>query len=446
MKLLRWLILSAFAALAGLAAPAGWPSFRGPAASGVAEGPAPPVSWDVESGRNVLWSVEVPGLGASSPVIWGDRIYLTTAAGGDNRLRTGLYGDIGSVEDPSTLAWKVLCFDRATGELVWERTAHEGVPAVKRHPKSTHANPTIATDGRRLIAFFGSEGLYAYDLEGELLWKRDFGRLDSAYFEVPEAQWEFGSSPVIHDGKLLIQADVLENSFLAALDVENGRDLWRVERGDVPTWSTPVVYDRGETAQVIVNGWKHIGGYELESGKQLWRIEGGGDIPVPTPLAAGDLVFITSAHGAQSPVYAIDPRGARGDISLAGDASSNDHIVWSVPRGGSYMATPLVYGEFLYVPRWNGVLNCYRAQTGEPLYEQRLDAGEALTASPVAAGGRLYLAAESGKVYVVAAGPEFELLATNDLGGPALASPAIADGVLYVRTGQRLLAIGEPAK
>ena len=201
-----------------------WPAFRGLNASGIAEGFATPVTWDVESSRNIKWKTEIPGLGHSSPIIWGNRLFVTTAVSGVDKpeLKVGLYGNIQPVEDDTIHEFKVYCLDKNSGKILWERTSHKGVPKVKRHPKSTHANSTAATDGRHLAVFFGSEGLYCYDMEGKLLWKKDFGVLDSAFFMVPTAQWGFASSPVIHQGVVLIQADVLNDSFLAALDVETG--------------------------------------------------------------------------------------------------------------------------------------------------------------------------------------------------------------------------------
>jgi outer membrane protein assembly factor BamB len=212
------------AAALGFAADANWPQFRGPAAAGVGTG-APPLEWNGESGKNVLWKTTIPGLGHSSPVIWGDRIFVTSAvpASGDPLLKVGLYGNIEPVEGEGPQSFNVYCLDRKTGKILWQQTAITGQPKIKRHPKATHANSTPATDGKRLIVSFGSEGLYAYDLNGKLLWKKDFGVLDSGFFMVPTAQWGFASSPVIHDGKVIVQADVQKNSFLAALDAATGK-------------------------------------------------------------------------------------------------------------------------------------------------------------------------------------------------------------------------------
>lgn len=418
-----------------------WPSFRGPRASGVAEGFETPVRWDVGDGEGVLWRTPVPGLGHSSPVVWGDRVFVTTAVSeGDNSVKVGLYGDIAPVDDPSVHVWKVLCLDKRTGEVLWERTAHEGVPQVQRHPKSTHANPSVATDGEHVVAFFGSEGLYVYDMEGQLLWDKDLGTLDSGFFMVPDAEWGFAASPVIFEGTIIIQADVLGESFLTALDVGDGSEVWRTPREDVPTFSTPTVHELDDgSVVVVVNGFRQIAGYDARTGEPLWHMEGAGDIPTPTPVFAHGLVYLTSSHGPGSPIYAVRA-DARGEIDVEG-AGPGAGLAWMHEREGAYMPTPVVYGEYLYVLRDNGVLGVYDARDGEEAYRVRLGPGGAFTASPVAADGKVYFTGEDGDVFVVAAGPEYELLATNDLGEVILASPAVSEGILLFRTQGHVIAV-----
>ena len=422
---------------------ANWPSFRGPNASGIAENFATPISWDVETLKNIKWKIAIPGLAHSSPIIWEDRMYITTASGeADAELKVGLYGNIEPVDDDSVHEWKVYCLDKKTGKILWERTAHKGVPKVKRHPKATHANSTPATDGKYIVAFFGSEGLFCYDMDGKLIWKKDFGLLDSAFFMVPSAQWEFASSPIIHKGVVIVQCDALNTAFLAALDIKTGKEIWRTTREDVPTWSSPTIHVGEKKTQVIVNGFKHIGGYDFKTGKELWKISGGGDIPVPTPVVAHGMVFINSAHGRLSPIYAIKLE-SEGDISLTEDKTSNESIVWSVRRGGSYMLTPLIYGDFLYNLQWNGSLSCYRAKTGELVYKEQLGKMAAFSASGVAADGKLYFSSEEGDAYVIKAGPEFEVLATNPMKDECMATPSISEGTLYFRTHHYLIAVSE---
>ncbi|MEK7406080.1 MAG: PQQ-binding-like beta-propeller repeat protein [Acidobacteriota bacterium] len=433
-------------ALVASASEPNWPQFRGPSGSGVGAG-SPPIQWNGESGHNIRWKREIPGLAHSSPVIWGDRIFLTSAvpATGESPLKLGLYGDIGSVEGEGSHAFNVYCLDRKSGKVLWSRTASTGRPKTKRHPKSTHANPTPAVDAAHVVAFFGSEGLFAFDLNGTLRWRKDLGLLDSGYYEVPAAQWGFASSPIICDGVLIVQADVLKDSFLAAFDLRTGRELWRTARNDVPTFSTPAVapYTGGgpPRLQVVVNGWKHIGGYDLKTGKELWRLRGGGDIPVPTPVFLDGLIVITSAHGVMRPIYAIRTDAA-GDIT--GNRSA---VAWSHDRAGNYMQTPLLHQGLGYFCMDNGVLSAYRLRTGERIYQHRLGGGASgFTSSPVAAGDRLYITSEDGRTHVLLTGREYKVLAENELGENVMATPAISEGVLYIRGTKHLFAIADAGR
>ena len=441
------LVLAATVSARAAASPAtgtNWPSYHGPRGGGLAEGFATPQKWDVATGQNVRWKTAVPGLGLSSPVIWGTRIFLTTAvaAAGEQKLKIGLYGDIGAAEDNGEQEWRVLCLDKNTGQLLWEKTSHAGRPKIKRHTKASHANATVATDGRHVVAHFGSEGLYCDDQDGVLLWKKDFGVLDSGYYTVPSAQWGYGNSPVIHDGRLIVQCDVQTNSFVASYDLRDGRELWRTPRAEVPTWCTPTIAEANGHAQIICNGYHVHAGYDFATGRELWRLRNGGDIPVPTPVVGHNLAFLTSAHGRLAPIYAVR-LSAEGDITLGADASTNAHIAWSVPRGGSYLQTPVLVGDELYLCNDLGILSCYDARNGQRHYQERLSTGgNGFTASPVAADGKIYCVAENGRVYVAALGQDFELLAKNELGEPCLVTPAIAAGTIYFRTQGHVIAIG----
>jgi outer membrane protein assembly factor BamB len=420
-----------------------WPQFRGIRATGVAEGFSLPASWNVSEGRGIAWKAEIPGLGHSSPVVWGNDIFLTTSISGDKSagLKVGYYGDISPVKDDTSHEWRVYCLDKKTGAVRWQQTAYSGIPKVKRHMKATHANSTVATDGQRVIAFFGSEGLYAYDPKGQLLWKKDLGVLDAGFYMVPDAQWETGSSPILYDNTVIVQADVQKGSFLAAFDARDGHELWRITRDDVPTWSTPTVHEVSGKAQLIVNGLRHIGGYDFKTGKEIWKMKGGGDIPIPTPVVQDGLIYVTNAHGQGAPVFAIRDT-ASGDISLAEGATSNESIAWSYPRGGGYMATPLVYRGLLYVVNYNGALIVYDARSGEKKYQERLANGtSAFTSSPVGADGKVYVASEDGHVIVLKAGPTFSVLAENDMTESTLATPALSEGLLLVRTQSHVIAI-----
>ena len=441
------LFLTASAALAQTSKKdTNWPSYRGRDAQGIAEGYPTPVSWNVEEKKNVLWKTALPGLGHSSPIVWGNKVFVTTAISSNNSLKVGLYGEIDPVKDDSIHEFKVYCLDKKSGNILWEKTAYKGIPKTKRHTKSTQANPTMTTDGKVVVAMFGSHGLYCYDLNGKLRWQKDFGILDSGYYMVPEAQWGFASSPVIVGERLIVQCDIQKNGFIAALDLKTGNEIWRTPRQETPTWGTPTIVRNGNKAQVVVNGYKHIGGYDLATGKELWRMSGGGDLPVPTPVYGNGLIFIANAHGQSAPLYAVKP-DAMGDISLKSDSASNTGIAWSTMRNGAYMQTPLVYGNYVYSARDNGVVNCYDTKTGTRIYQERLGTGRTgFTASPVASDGKLYFTSEEGDIYVVKAGGKFEVIGTNPMGEVCMATPAISEGVMFFRTQGHLVAVGGVAK
>jgi outer membrane protein assembly factor BamB len=420
--------------------PANWPQFRGVGASGVADGQYPPTKWDAEKNLNVRFKTPIPGLGHSCPVVWGGRVYLTTAVSGDPKatLRSGQYGDVDSVDDKTRHVWKVYAIDAKTGAVAWDRVASEGVPKVKRHLKGSHASPTIATDGQHVVASFGSEGLYCFDADGSLLWKTDLGRLDSGWFYDPDYQWGFGSSPTIWHGRVIIQCDVGQGSYVAAFAIADGKELWRTPREEIPSWGTPTVVESKDRAELVTNATKFIRGYDPETGKELWRLGKNAEITVPTPFAAGGLIFVTSGYRPIQPIYAIRAGAANGDISLKDEETTNSAMAWSKAKGGPYLPTPIAYGEHFYVCSNGGVLTCFELATGKQVYSQRLGGSAGYTASPVAADGRLYFAGEDGTVRVVRAGPKFELLATNPLGEVVMATPAIADGTIFVRTQSHL--------
>ncbi|MAE63596.1 MAG: hypothetical protein CMJ18_04940 [Phycisphaeraceae bacterium] len=423
-----------------------WPSFRGPGGSGVAPGDhVAPAQWNVDSGKNILWKTRIEGLGHSCPVVWGDRVFITSALRqrGDSALKTGLYGDIGSVDEDDDHQWVLYCLDFKSGEMRWQTTVHTGVPVIRRHPKSSQANSTPATDGRRVVCFYGSEALLCHDIDGTLLWKRDFGPLDSGYFAVPSAQWGFGSSPVIYEDLVIVQCDLQKNGFLAALRLEDGGTVWSVPRQDVPTWSTPAVDDRHGRGheQIIVNGHRHMGGYDLRTGRPLWKMASTGDIPVPTPVIAHGIAFLTNAHGGLPPIHAVS-LAPRYEPAKEGAEPPAPTMAWSHARGGTYMVTPIVVGEHLYLCSNGGIFSGYEAKTGRKLFRERLPAGGGYTASLVSADGKVYATSEGGEVVVLEAGDRFNVITTSDLGEATLATPAISRGVLLFRTRNHLVAVG----
>jgi outer membrane protein assembly factor BamB len=423
--------------------PSNWPSFRGLGATGVADGQFPPAVWDADKGTNIRWKTPIPGLGHSCPIVWNERVFVTTAVSGDPKadFKPGLYGDADSVDDKSEHAWKVCCLDKKAGTILWERTAHTGVPSVKRHMKGSHANPTPATDGKHIVACFGSEGLYCFDLDGKPLWKQSLGVLDSGWFYDPGYQWGFGSSPILYKNKVIVQCDVGKNSFIAAYDVADGKRLWQTPREEIPSWGTPTVIEANGRAELVTNATKFARGYDPETGKELWRLARHSEITVPTPFLGQGLIFITSGYRPVQPIYAIKP-GATGDISLKEDTTTNDFIAWSVEKGGTYQPTPIVYGDHLYTCSNDGIVTCYEAKTGKRLYRERLSGAGGHTASPVAADGRIYFTSEEKGIRVIKAGPTFELLAVNQLGDPCMATPAISDGMIFIRSQHVVFGIG----
>lgn len=434
-----------------------WPAFRGVAADGIGHGSVTPRTWDLDAGENIRWRIPIPGLCHSAPIIWDDQIFVTTAVrtdGEESSLKVGLYGSIMPVTDEGPHRFDLYCLDRDSGETLWKRTMFEGEPAIQRHPKGSHAASTPVTDGKRVVAFLGTEGLHCFAMDGTPKWSKDFGRLDSGFFMVPNAQWGFASSPILYQDRVLVQVDVQGQSFLAALDAETGEELWRTNREEVPTWCTPTIYHHGGDLRIAANGWKHVGGYDFETGREIWKLTGGGDIPVPTPVLHDDLLYFTSAHGREAPIYGIYT-GATG--ALDRDPDIEDALAFHLKRRGNYMQTPLAYGGYLFCCSDRGVLACYDARTGREHFRERIytppaepeggdDATPGLptgyTASIVAAGGLLYATSEEGDVFVLRLAPEMELLEINSLGEPCMATPAIANDTIFFRTRSHLVAVG----
>ena len=419
-----------------------WPSFRGWQARGVSEGKPTPAEFDLESGFNVRWRTPIPGLAHSSPIVWGDRVFVTSAVkDGEAELKVGLYGSPTSVPDEGKHRFEVFCVDKKSGEILWTSTAVEAVPKIMRHPKGSHAASTPVTDGKHVIAFFGSEGLYCFDVEGKLVWKKDLGLLESGWFVPPKNQWGFASSPVIWDRLVIVQCDVLNGSFAAAFDVESGEEVWRVAREEVPTWCTPAAFVHEGRELLVLNGWKHIGGYDLRTGAEVWKTKGGGDVPVPTPVLGEGLVFLTSSHG-MFPITRAVRLGAEGEVG--NEPKEDPDLAWRLERRGNYMQTPLYHAGLLYCCNDDGVVTCLSAADGAEKYRERLGGGTTgFTASGVACGDKLYFTSEEGEVYTVKAGPEFELLGENELGETCMATPAISDGALFFRARSHLIAISE---
>ena len=421
-----------------------WPSFRGPRASGVADGQGVPVSWDATSGENIKWKTPIPGYATASPVVWGNRVFLVTAVSGkgDDSVRTGLYGDVASVDDESVHKFIVYGLDKNNGKILWERTVAEEAPKIKRHTKSSQANSTPVTDGKHVVSVFGTIGLMiCHDLDGKELWRTDLGPLDNGWFFDKSMQWGHSSSPVIHEDRVIIQVDVQKDSYIAAFSLANGKQLWKTSRKDeIPTWGTPTV-SAGSKPEIITNGTT-IRGYDPKTGKELWTLGPMSEIAVATPILHKDLFFVTGGYPPVRPVYAIKA-GSKGDLTLAEGAESSAAIPWMKNKGGTYMPTPIVYDGYLYTCANDGRVICYKADTGEQVYRARISGRPSFTASPVASDGRLYFPAEEGIVHVIQAGPTFKELVKNEMGEVIQATPAISGGVMLVRTHKHIFGVAD---
>src|SRR5262249_38928676 len=272
--------------------------------------------WDGEKGTNIQWRVNIPGLAHSSPVVWGDRVFLTTAVSsrGGEGFKPGLYGEGTASEDRSPQQWKVLCFDKKTGKLLWQQTAYEGIPREKRHIKATYANATPATDGAYVVAFFGSQGLYAYDIKGRLIWKKDLGRIDAGAYDIPSYEWGTASSPIIYRDKVIVQCDQQKGSFLIALDIKTGNAIWQTPREELPSWGTPTIYPGKNRVELVTNASNFIRGYDPDTGKELWRLGGSSKITAPTPIFDGEYIVVASGRRPEAPIFVLRA-GASGDIT-----------------------------------------------------------------------------------------------------------------------------------
>jgi outer membrane protein assembly factor BamB len=418
-----------------------WPSFRGPNASGTAEGKLP-TTWSVPNSKNIRWRTEIPGLSHASPIVWGNRIFVITAVAADPAIGfVPKDRGIDLATDNVKHTWRIYSLDKNTGRVLWDQVAYEGVPRARRHVKATQANSTPVTDGKYVCAVFGSEGLDCYDVNGKLLWKKDLGVLNPGLWDDRNSSWGHASSPIIYRNLVIVQADGHQQSFLAAFNLADGKQVWRAERKEITSWATPTIHQTSTRTELIVNGGQFIRGYDPLTGKEIWRFaDGDTQVKMQAPQIAHGLIFITGGYPPGRAMYAFRP-GAAGDISLKNGQDTNEFIAWQSSKGSPYTPTPIIYGDLFYVLSDNGVLSAYQAKTGQTVYQQRLPSS--FSASPVAADRKLVLASEDGDVFVVAAGPKFQLLATNPMGKAVMATPAISDGLLIVRTADAVYAIGE---
>ena len=423
-----------------LSAQENWPRFRGADATGVAaDDPRLPDSWSRT--ENILWSQEIPGQGWCSPVVWGDRVFLTAVVSDaeTTKPQAGLYLGQGIREAPQVMHhWLVYCFDISTGRQLWVREAHAGIPAVPRHPKSSYAAETTTTDGQRLYVLFGDLGLYAYDFAGNQVWARPI--------EAKKTFFDYGAaaSPVVHDGQVIVVYDNLEESWIAAFDAATGQQNWRTPRDEKRSWATPLVWQHDQRTEIVVPGKNRNRSYSLD-GKLLWEFDGMmSGLVIPSPFAAHGMVYIAAGYVGDKhrPTFAVLP-GATGDITPEGDFADSPFIAWYQATAAPYNTSQIVVGDYLYTLYDRGYLTCHNARTGAEVYgKQRFSPAGSFTAAPWSYNGKLFCLSEKGLTYVVETGPEFRLLQTNDLDELCLSTPAIAGGKLLIRTSSKLYCAG----
>jgi len=420
-----------------------WPQFRGPAAGVIPDDPALPETWSET--ENVVWKTTIPGLGWSSPVVWDDHIFLTSAvsSGYEKPPVPGLYDEHDHVKAAAPQRWVVYDVDFKTGKIRWERELYKAQPPLLRHIKNSYASETAVTDGERVYVYFGSIGiLAAFDLNGKKAWSRELGAFNT------QVELGTGASPTIYKDRIYVVNDNTTQSFLSAFDKRTGAELWRVNRDERGNWSTPLVWENELRTEIVTAGTVKVRSYDLD-GKQLWELRGMTTLTIPSPFARNGLVYISSGYpGAlPRPVYAIRP-GASGDISLKPDETTNNYIAWYHPQLGTYNTSALVYNGYYYTLLDRGFLLCHDAKTGKQIYgRQRISIDSTgFTSSPWAYNGKIFVLSEDGDTYVIQAGPEFKVIGKNSLGDMPLATPAALRGSLIVRTQSKLYRIAGNAK
>lgn len=426
----------------GLVFAQNWPGWRGDG-RGVSAEKNLPLKWSEE--ENVKWKTVIPGAGHSSPMVWGNRIFVTTAVAEDPNVesfRGGVFiGGNRAKPDKSGYTYRVICLDTDQGNIQWSRAVIQQDPRTRRHTKNTYASETPTTDGKYVFASFGSAGLYCIDFEGNVIWQRDIGLLRV------RRGWGTAASPVLFQNTVIVNCDSDDDSYLAAFEKTTGEPVWRTERDEGASWGTPFLFEAGERTTVVTNASKRMRGHDALTGKLLWECARGSMISVPSPVATENLVFLSSGHSMSflqpQPIIAVRSE-ALGDITPDKGESMSQGVAWLHPTGGPYVPSPIAVEDYLYVPLDRGTLTCYEAQTGKILYEkQKLGTRNTITASPVAGDGKIYIQTEDGECYIVTQGAEFEILAVNKLDEVFCASPAVSGGKLFLRGRKHLYCVGK---
>jgi len=428
-------------ALTGVSATDHWPQFRGAQAGVADDDPALPERWS--ESENVAWKTDIPGLGWSSPIVWGDHVFVTTAISEGTEVPPikGLFDPIGDHSRNKSTAvhrWVLFDLDFNSGKVRWQRELHAAPPPTAKQMKNSYASETPATDGERVYVYFGSIGMVAaVDFTGQTVWTKNLGAVDGLQ------AWGTAASPLLHKDRLYVVSDNRKKSFIAALDTKTGDLIWQTDREEVENWSSPIVWEHPLRTEIVTAGQNRVRSYGLD-GKVLWELGEMSRSTIPTPFVRHGLVYVSSGYPGSPirPVYAIRP-GASGDISLTPGQTSNDFIVWANPTLGSYNTSALVYGDHYYSLLDRGILMNHDARTGEQIYgRQRVSVdASGFTASPWAYNGKIFAISEDGDTFVMQAGTEFKLLGKNTIDGMVLATPAIARGSLFIRTNARLFRI-----
>ena len=431
------LMFAGLSFLAGKASAGNWPQWRGPDGSGISNEKNLPSEWTPT--RNIKWKAPIEGRAHSSPIVWGNRVFLTTAIEGaevpgakaaKHMLEDKEFVHPDSIGANRKHTFKVISLDRDTGKILWQATAWEGTPYDDRHRKSSYAASTPATDGKMVYAFFGSEGLYAYDFKGKLAWKVQVGNLATLGMGT-------ATSPILYENLVILQCDEDNGtaSFIVALDKNTGKEVWKTPRKIQVSWSTPLLVKTSKRAELITSGTEAVIAYDPATGKELWRHKGLESNAIPSPVANNDMAFFVAGYPAKI-TYAIR-------LGQNGDLTGTPNMPWKYEKGTAYVPSPILYGDYLYLTTDRGILTAIDAKTGEVKYEGgRIPIPATFTASPVAFEGKILMTSEDGDTFIVKAGPKHEILGTNSVGEPVYASPAIADGRIFIRGEKNLYCIG----
>ena len=418
-----------------------WPQWRGPASQGISEEKNLPTEWSSE--KNVQWKTPISGRGHSSPIVWGNRIFLTTSIEGPVVPDAKPYKHFIGKEEFKHPDWagsdhsytfKVICLDTDKGKILWEKVAYDGPVFDHRHKRNTYASPTPVTDGKYVYAFFGSEGLYCYDFSGKLVWKQSLGG-------IPQLGMGAGSSPVLHEGLVIVTADqdMGDTSYIIAMDKKGGKQVWKTPRNNHASWATPVLVKTSKRTELIVSGSETIVSYDPATGKEFWKCKGVESHAIPTPVVSGDIAIFSAGSQAK--------RAMAIRLGGSGDITDSPSILWKYQKGTAYVPSPILYSDYVYLMTDAGLLTCLDVKTGEVKYEgSRVPVPAKFMGSPVAFDGKIMLTSEDGDTFVLKAGPKYEVLGTNSLGEPIYASPAISQGKIFIRGEKNLYCISNPAK